>query len=435
MSTKREHAQSLIDYINSSPTPFQSVDYLKSLLDDAGAEQLYENMAWSLDKSKLYYLIKDASQLIAFRIGRRPIEEVGFRIAAAHHDSPGFRIKPIPSEVNGGLERLNLEPYGGAILHSWLDRPLAVAGRVCVKNEGGIKAININIAKPLMVIPSVAIHIMRDVNDGAKFNVQTEMNPFFAESADGKPSFINYIAEHVGVSAEDILSYELSPYEYQSGCFVGANEEFISIGRLDDAAMVHASFTALLSYENIDNSCIAIAYDHEEIGSKSTRGAGNNSLMMVIDRICEAQKATVEGRYRSMASSLVFSADMAHATHPSYEAKHDLKHQVKLNGGPVLKSAYYQSYATSAKGSAIFKMICKNNDIPYQVFVNRSDARGGGTIGPMIAAEHGITTVDIGNPQLSMHSIRELCGAEDHYHMTRLFKGLFELDVQGMSEG
>ncbi len=432
MNIKKEYAQRLLDYMYAAPTPFQSVDCLKEMLDNAGAIRLSEIESWDLKPKKIYYFIKDASQLVAFKIGTKPLQENGFRIAAAHHDAPGFRIKPTASETSNGLELINVEPYGGAINHTWLDRPLSVAGRICVRDSQNIKAININIAKPLLIIPSVAIHLNRDINDGAKFNAQTEMKPFFADAQDKKVSFMEYIAEVANVKAEDILSYELSPYEYQPGCFVGANEEFISVGRLDDAAMVHASFTGLIESVDSEYSCIAIAYDHEEIGSTSTRGAKSNSLLMLIDRICEVFAPTVEDKYRTTAASLIFSADMAHAVHPGYTAKYDPTHQVKLNAGPVLKSAYYQSYATSSRGTAIFKTICNNNDIPYQIFTNRSDARGGGTIGPGMAADYGITTVDIGNPQLSMHSVRELCGTDDHYYMTKLFKGMFEADLSGM---
>lgn len=429
---KKQYTQNLLDYLYASPTPFQSVETLQKLLDNAGATQLDELAKWDLQSGRLYYFIKDGSQILAFRMGTKPLPENGFRIVAAHHDAPGFRIKPVPSTVDGGIERICIEPYGGLIIHGWLDRPLAVAGRLCVKDAGGIRAVNININKPIMIIPSVAIHIQRDVNENAKFNVQTEMCPFFALSKDGQTSFLKYVADYAGVRQEDILSYELAPYEFQPGCFVGANEEFASIGRMDDAASAHAAFTALLEASDSENTCIAVAFDHEECGSTSTRGARSNSLMMTIDRICESLDLSAEDCYRATSGSLLYSSDMAHAWHPGYSAKYDPQNQAKLNGGPVLKLTHYQSYATSSRGTAIFKTICENNDIPYQVFTNRSDARGGGTIGPAMAAEFGMTTVDVGNPMLSMHSVRELCGTDDHYYMTKMFAAMYRSDVSGL---
>ncbi|MBQ3141060.1 MAG: M18 family aminopeptidase [Clostridia bacterium] len=429
---KKQYTQKLLDYLYAAPTPFQSVEVLAKTLDSAGATRLDELAKWELEKGKLYYFIKDGSQILAFKIGTKPLAENGFRIVAAHHDAPGFRIKPVASTVDGGIERISIEPYGGLIVHGWLDRPLAVAGRICVKTPQGIRAININICKPIMIIPSVAIHIQRDVNEGAKFNVQTEMCPFFALSQDGKTNFLKYIADYAGVAQEDILSYELAPYDYQPGCFVGANEEFASIGRMDDAASAHAAFTALLEAADSENTCIAVAYDHEECGSNSTRGARSNSLKMTIGRICEAFGLTAEERYRATSGSLLYSSDSAHAWHPGYAGKYDPQNQAKLNGGPVLKLTHYQSYATSSRGTAVFKYICEANDVPYQVFTNRSDARGGGTIGPGMAAEFGMTTVDVGNPILSMHAIRELCGCDDHYYMTKMFAAMYRSNLSDL---
>ena len=294
---------------------------------------------------------------------------------------------------------------------------------------------NINIKKPVMIIPSVAIHMDRTVNEGAKFNLQTEAVPLYALSPEKKTRFMDDIAEAVGVKAEDILSYELAPYEYEKGCIFGINEEFISAGRTDDAAMAHASFCGLIQAANSEESCIAVAYDHEEIGSTSTRGARSNSLMALIERICEKLNMTTEDKYRTLVNSLLFSADMAHAVHPSYASKADPNHPVQLNKGPVLKTTSYQSYATSSRGSAIFTWLCKKNNIPYQVFTNRSDARGGGTIGSGLAAIFGMTTVDIGNPTLGMHSIREMIGVEDHFYMKELFAALFSADLNGVFNG
>lgn len=426
MKTKKQYAKDLLKFLSGAPTAFQATDELSAMLENAGAVKLDEGEAWQIEKGKSYYFTKEGTQCAAFRICGDPRED-GFRIGAAHQDSPGFRIKTVPSKIDCGIERLTLESYGGLILHGWLDRPLALAGRVFVKDEdGGAKPVNINIKKPLLILPSAAIHVVRDVNDNGKFNVQTELLPFFAQNGDGKPKFLSYLAKYMGVAEEDILSFELAPYEALDGCFVGANDEFISVARLDDAAMSHDMMAGFIEGEKSCAGCdIAVAFDHEEIGSNSNRGAKSNTIMQIIDRICEKLGYTAEDKYRALAKTVVFSADMAHATHPSYQAKHEMALPVYLNGGPVLKLANTQSYATSPRGTAFFKLLCEKNDIPYQIFNNRSDARGGGTIGPGISADYGVMTVDIGNPMLSMHAVRELGGADDSYYMTKLYAAFF----------
>ena len=426
---KKQYAQKLLTFLDNAPSPYQSVDLLSAMLDEAGAVKLEEFGVWSLEAGKLYYFVKDGTQIMAFHLGSEPLAETGFRMASAHHDYPGLRIKPAGSSVELNFERLSVEGYGGVVTRGWFDRPLAVAGRLFVKAEGGVKSVNVNLHEPLLIIPSPAIHIDRTINENAKVSMNTDMRPVFCLNEGGEKSFIPYLAERVGVKAEDVLSFELNPYEYQPGCFVGKDEEFISTGRLDDVALSYAAFCGLLEAKESKYSCIAVAYDHEEIGSASTRGARSNSLMMTIDRICEKLGMSAEDKYRTIANSVMFSADQAHATHPAHVDKADPNHKIALNKGPVLKVAQYQSYATSPRGTAIFKWVCENNGIPYQVFTNHSDARGGGTIGPVLASAHGMTTVDIGNPMLGMHAIRELGGTDDHYYMVKLFKALFETDL------
>lgn len=285
---KREYAEKLLRYIDAAPMPYQSVDELEKMLVSAGAAELCEDEKWSLEKGKLYYLKKNGTQLAAFRISGEPSED-GFRIGAAHHDAPGFRIKTAPSSVDFGYERLILEGYGGLIVHGWLDRPLSVAGRVYVKadNAEGSLAVNVNIKKPVVQIPSAAIHVVNDVNNGAKFNIQTEMCPFFAQSDDGKSRFTGFLAEHIGVCADDILSYELGLYEAVPSCFVGLDDEFISAPRLDDASLAYCTVAGLCEAEDSGGNDIALIFDHEEIGSRSDRGAMSNTLLQIVDRICE----------------------------------------------------------------------------------------------------------------------------------------------------
>ncbi len=427
MSNKKEYAQKLLDFLYNAPTPFQSNDELEKLLINAGAVELCDGDEWNIERGKTYYIKKEGTQIAAFRLCGEP-KENGFRIAAAHQDAPGFRIKSVPSTVTMGYERLCLETYGGTIIHGWLDRPLAVAGRIFVKDNGadGYRAVNVNINKPIIIIPSAAIHVKKGVNDGQAFSVQKEMCPFFTLSADGKTTFKAYIAEYIGVKEDDILSMELAPYDFEKGHFIGLNEEFISTPRLDDCAMAHSIISAVTDSDDSTENTIAVIFDHEEIGSGSDRGAKCNTLRKLIDRICEKLGYSAEDKYRALSHSMIFSADMAHATHPSYQDLQDPNLKVMLGKGPAIKMTYTQAYSTSARGTAFFKSLCERNDIPYQEFNNNSDTRGGGTIGPMMSAELGVCAVDLGNPTLSMHAVRELGGTDDVYYMQKLFTVFFQ---------
>jgi aspartyl aminopeptidase len=269
-------------------------------------------------------MTKRGTQIAAFKIGGDP-KETGLRIGAAHEDSPGFRIKSVPSKVDFGIERISVELYGGLIVHGWLDRPLAFAGRVMVKENGEAKAVNINVNRPVLIIPRRAIHVERGVNDGAKFNPQTQLCPFFAQSGDGKTHFVDFIAKEAGCAPDDVLSFELAPYEAYPGCFVGENEEFMSVARLDDAAMSHAVIKGVIEAKNAPSCDIAVAFDHEECGSNSDRGARSNTIEQIIDRVCEKLGYGTEEKYRALAKSVIFSADMAHATHPRISTKPSLR--------------------------------------------------------------------------------------------------------------
>jgi len=425
MNEIKNYAEKLLAYLDNAPTAFQSVEELEKMLVAAGAAELFENAEWQLEKGKLYYMKKAGTQIAAFRIGGEP-KETGFRIGAAHHDAPGFRVKTVPSSVDTGYERLLLEQYGGTLVHGWVDRPLALAGCVYVKDEeNGFRAVNINMKKPVLLIPSAAPHVKRGQNDGASFSVQNEMRPFFAACPDGKTTFTKYLAEYIGVAEGDILSYELAPYDASPACFTGVNEEFISVPRLDDCAMAHAIVTGMCEMGESEANSIALIFDHEEIGSNSDRGAKCNTLMQLVDRICEKLGYSTEDKYRALAGSMLFSADQAHATHPSYLGLQDPQLKVKLGGGPVLKLNYKQSYSTSARGTAFFRSLCEKENIPYQMFNNNSDTGGGGTIGPILSANYGVCSVDIGNPVIAMHAVREFGGTADGYYMEKLFEAFF----------
>ena len=417
----KKECDGFIEYIDRCHTPYHSVSYFSELLEQAGACRLYEEHEWDIEPDRLYYVVKGGTLLSVFRISSEnmPLSS-GFRIAAAHHDVPGFRVKPAVSTVDGGYERLTLEPYGGLIHHGWLDRPLSCAGRIYYNSAIGTDYVDFDLQKPVAVIPSAAIHMVGDVNDGAKFDLQTEIRPFVGQPEEGCAEFLRYVADHAGVDIEDILSFDMMMYDASPAEYIGINEEFLSSPGLDDCEMAYSVISAILSDELADESFVAFIYDHEECGSASDRGAQSSIFVDMIERICQKMGCNKEEYCRIMAKSVVFSADMAHASHPSYMQKSDPNTIVSLNKGPVLKINSNQSYASSAAGSAFFKKLCKDNGIPYQEYVNRSTARGGRTIGPMLSAMGGVMTVDIGNPMLAMHSVREFGGTSDIYYMRRL---------------
>lgn len=422
----RKECDGFLKYVNESPTPYHSATYLSGMLACAGAIRLGEEDEWEILPDRLYYLVKNGTLLSFFRISSRkkPLE-YGFHIAGAHHDAPGFRVKPAVSTVDDGYERLTLEPYGGLIQHVWLDRPLACAGRIYYDNGEKTDSADFNIRKPFAVIPSAAIHLLGSVNEGAKFDLQTELRPFVAQSPSGEPSFLNYAAKAAGIPNRRILSFDIVLYDAAPAGYAGLHDEFLSSPHLDDCEMAYALTAGAVSEDAADHSFVAFVYDHEECGSASDRGAQSGFFEALLERLCGRLGYSREDLFRTMARSVIFSADMAHAAHPSYPQTGDPDTKVRLNRGPVLKLNANQSYATSASGSAYFKKLCTESGIPYQEYVNRSTIRGGRTIGPMLSAKSGMIAVDIGNPLLAMHSAREFGGTEDLYHMRRLFSAFF----------
>lgn len=431
-------ADKLIEFINASPTPMHAVNELKKLLHDVGASEITPSeIDGSLSADKLYYTVFGGTCIAAFTVGTTL--DKGFRIGAAHIDYPVLKIKPSPSRISCGIERINVEGYGGTIHHTWLDRPLKIAGRIYYKGpDGEIKYADTDGLGKTLIIPSAAIHIVRDVNDGAKFSIQNELLPFLCKAdSNGRHTFLARLAAEVSaasaytVTPDDILSFDLSLLDAAPACYTGADNEFISAPGLDDKAMAFSLFSAISGAPGKDAAyntapCAAFAFDHEECGSQSLTGARSAFAKGLIRSICTVHGSGGEGAFLdTMQKSFAISADMAHATHPSYESKSDATAPIRLGGGPVLKTSSNQSYSTSAAASAFLSGLCKSSCIPLQYFTNHSDARGGGTIGPMLSAALGITTADIGNPMLAMHSARELCSAEDQEYITRLFRSFF----------
>lgn len=428
---EKELALDLVDFLYKSPTEYHSVKTIKERLDSNGFNEIKENEKWNLQKEGKYYVIKNGSALIAFEVGNGDVEEDGFRLIGAHTDSPGFRIKSNPEMVaEGKYLKLNTEVYGGPILYTWFDRPLGLAGRVAVKGKSPlnpeIKLVNIN--KPLFTIPSVAIHMNREVNEGFKVNRQKDTLPLLSlinEKFEKDGCLVNILAEELKVDSSEILSFELGLYEIEKGCLTGLNEEFISSGRLDDMWMVYTGIQALIDSKTTKATKVMVCVDDEEIGSHTPEGANSALLLNILERITLALGKDREGLHRALANSIMISADLAHAVHPNAEEKHDPTNRPVLGGGPVLKTASSGSYSTDSHNAAIFEGLCTAAEVPYQKFFNRSDVRGGTTIGPITSSLLTIPVMDMGAPLLSMHSIRELATVKDNYYTVKLFTEFF----------
>lgn len=431
MTEELNFAQQLIDFIYESPTAFHAVETVKKRLQGEGFVELREDGQWNLIKSGKYFVTKNDSAIAAFVVGKGNGEEQGFRIIGAHTDSPSFRLKPSPEMVSEGCYiRLNTEIYGGAILNTWLDRPLSVAGRVTVRGATVLypETRLVNIKKPILMIPNLAIHMNREVNKGIELNAQKDMLPLLShvkESLEQGNHLVKAIAGELEVDIEAILDFDLYLYEYEKGSIIGLNEEFISSGRLDDLAMVHAGMEALICVEAQEATQVLIAFDNEEVGSRTKQGGDSPFLSHVLERILLAEGKGREAYFRTLARSFMVSADMAHAVHPNKGDKHDPVNRPVLNQGPVIKISANQSYTSDSNSTAVYEELCKKAKVPVQKFVNRSDLAGGSTIGPISSTHLDIRSVDIGTPILAMHSVRELGGVADHMYVTSSFKEFY----------
>lgn len=425
------NTKQLLDFINKSKTAFQGAYEVKNILNQNGFSELKESDSWNLRQGDKHYIMKNDSAIIAFEIGCEEIEEYGFRLIGAHTDSPGFRIKPSAEMmVENNYIKLNTEVYGGPILSTWFDRPLSIAGRVTLKSDNIFKPETrlVDINKPVLIIPNLAIHMNRSVNDGYEFNRQKDVLPLLAlcnEKFEKDNYLINLLAETLNVESENILDFDLFLYDFSEGSVVGLNEELISAGRLDDLWMVFAGVKALTESSKISSTKVLVALDNEEIGSLTSQGAKSSILENVLERIALGLNKNREEFKRALSNSVMISADLAHAIHPNYIEKCDPTNKPLLGRGPVIKIAASGSYSTDSYAAGIFKGICEKAEVPYQVFVNRSDMKGGTTIGPITASKLNIPVVDMGAPLLSMHSIRELASINDNEYTIKAFTEFF----------
>lgn len=433
MTKEGEFAKDLIDFIHASPSAFHAAKNVEEALVDEGFKRINPEDKWDFKKEGKYYTSKNNSAIIAFVIGKGEIEEEGFKLIGAHTDAPTFRIKADPEmTVEGKYLKLNTEVYGGPILNTWFDRPLSIAGRINLKTKNLLKPkeLLIDMEKPITIIPNLAIHMNRKVNEGIKLNPQINTLPLLSNISDEfeKDNFlVKLIAKKMGIKVEDILDFELFLYEVEKGSLVGLNEEFISVGKLDDLAMVHAGLHGLIDSKVANATNVLVCFDNEEVGSGTKQGAASPMLRSVLERIVLAMSKDKEDYYRALSNSFLISADQAHGLHPNYTEKQDPTSRPVVNGGPAIKTAANQAYTTDSFSSSVYEGICKSIGIPVQKFVNRSDERGGSTIGPISSSQLDISSVDIGNPILGMHSIRELGGVLDHYYTYKSFKEFYRI--------
>ena len=425
--------RALMDFLDKSPNSFFTVKNISNTLLEAGFCRLGEGEAWELEAGHDYFTTRNGSSLIAFRLPHE--KPLGFQLMASHTDSPTFRVKPNPVlSVEDSLLRLNTERYGGMILSTWLDRPLSVAGRVLLRTTEGIESRLINIDRDLLVIPSLAIHMDRTVNDGYAFNAQRDMLPLFSMAGSGK-SFSALLAEAAGCAEDEILDGDLFLYNHMPAALLGAENEFIASGRLDDLQCVFASLNGFLNASPDASAAVYCVFDNEEVGSGTKQGGGALFLRDTLDRINTALGGTHEELLRRLANSFMASADNAHAVHPNHIEKADPSNRPRLNGGIVVKYCANQKYATDAVSAAIFKTIATRAGVPLQSFANRSDIAGGSTLGTILDKTVPVNTVDIGLPQLAMHSAWETAGVKDTFYLAETARALFSVSVRIEGEG
>lgn len=426
-------AEELIDFIYESPSAFHAAYNVKNLLLEKGFSELKEEEVWKLNNGGKYFTTKNDSAIIAFVVGKGKIEEKGFKLIGAHTDSPSFRIKPNPEIIcENNYVKLNTEVYGGPILSTWFDRPLAIAGRVTLKGENILfpKTKLVNINRPILIIPNLAIHMNRDVNKGVEINRQKDTLPLLAivkEELEKGNYLLNAVAKEIDVDIKEILDFDLFLYEFEKGKIIGLNNEFISSPRLDDLAMVHAGIKAITSVDAAEATNVMIAFDNEEVGSSTKQGADSEVLSNILERIVFALGGNREGFFRAISRSFMISADLAHAIHPNSVEKADPINRPLINKGPVIKLAANQSYTTDSNSAAVYDEICKKAGVPVQRFVNRSDSPGGSTIGPITSTHLAMRSVDMGTPILAMHSVRELGGVMDHSYVTKSFEEFYRI--------
>lgn len=451
-----QNAKALCDYIDASPTPFHAVDSAIAALNASGARKLDEREAWSLEAGRAYYVERDAASLIAFRLGRALPSRAGFAFAGAHTDAPGLRARIEKTVSARGMDRVAVEAYGGPIHSTWLDRPLSLAGRVLVRLPGaGVERRLVNFARPVAVIPNLAIHFNREMNKGVEYNMNGSLLPVVsagaaassgasgaggpggtaagqsaqgavAAQAPGYSWLVRALAAELRVEPAAIAAAELSFVDASPAILFGADAELVSAPRIDNLQGCHAILSAFVSSGAGEHCQVAAFFDNEEVGSQSLRGADSSFLRDIVERVVALREGgSVEATKQALARSFSVSVDGAQGWHPSYADRFDEDYAPVLNGGPAVKSNANVRYATDSLGELAFKNLCESAGIPCQRFRMRADLAPGSTIGPVSSALLGVRTVDVGVPMLAMHSAREMAGAYDHDAMIAALRAFY----------
>ncbi|WP_081137560.1 M18 family aminopeptidase [Halomonas sp. BC2] len=415
-----ERLTRLCDFLQQSPTPWHATQNMAQRLEQAGFTRLEETANWQLSPGKRYYVTRNDSSLIAFQLPAGKLSSL--RMLGAHTDSPGLHLKPNATHYSAGWLQLGVQVYGGVLLAPWFDRELGLAGRVHVRHaDGRLESVLLNVAQPVAMIPSLAIHMDRDVNAGRTINPQTQMAPVLLQSNDLELNDLlaQWLEAQHGLRAVDIVDFELGFYDVQPPALVGVRQELLASARLDNLLSCFVGLEALLACDG-EQGALLVANDHEEVGSASACGAQGPFLGDVLKRLNgQVGGGSEESLIQLIQSSLMISCDNAHALHPNFRDKHDERHGPVINGGPVIKVNASQRYATNSVTGALFRDVCREADVPVQSFVTRADMGCGSTIGPITATEVGVPTIDVGLPQWAMHSIRETSGTRDVEYLTR----------------
>ncbi|MFZ3558576.1 M18 family aminopeptidase [Streptomyces sp. BH055] len=422
----RGHTDDLMSFLAASPTPYHAVANVAARLEKAGFQQVAETDAW--DGTSGGKFVTRGGAVIAWYVPEGASAHTPFRVVGAHTDSPNLRVKPQPDMTSNGWRQIAVEIYGGPLLNSWLDRDLGLAGRVSLR-DGTERLVNVD--RALLRVPQLAIHLDRSVSsDGLKLDKQRHMQPIWGLGGDvHEGDLLSFLEDENGLGRGDITGWDLMTYAIEAPSYLGRDKELVAGPRMDNLLSVHACTAALAEVgkqENLPYIPVLAAFDHEENGSQSDTGADGPLLGTVLERSVFARGGSYEDRARAFAGTICLSSDTGHAVHPNYGERHDPTHQPRANGGPILKVNVNNRYATDGSGRAVFAASCDKAGVPFQSFVSNNAMPCGTTIGPITAARHGIKTVDIGTAILSMHSVRELCGADDPYLLANALTAFLE---------
>ncbi|HOH60227.1 MAG TPA: M18 family aminopeptidase [Candidatus Cloacimonadota bacterium] len=420
-----KHLTDFLSFLDGANSRFTASKQIMDRLAAAGFVELSESKSFKLKKGGKYFIRRMDTAVIAFVVGSKSPAESGFKLAASHIDSPSLKLKTQSYRCDRGVCRMGVEVYGGPIVHTWLDRELSVSGRVIVKTPKGNESRTVDLKRPIAIIPNAAIHMNREINKGFEYNKQTHLQAILSVSEKDENPLYALIAKALKIKAADIIADDLYLYDTAEAATIGIQSEMIACGRLDNLAMTHCILQGLLSAKRPKHTAVGVFFDHEEIGSQTPQGAFSSLLSELLERICLALNCSREEYFCAIHSSYLISADMAHAYHPSYAEKYDPDYAPRMNQGPVIKLNANHRYASTAESSQAFIQLCNAAHVPYQSFLVRSDMPCGSTVGPILAADLGISTIDIGNPMWAMHSVRETCGTEDHLYLIKVFEIFF----------